>query len=117
MKSNTKRKYTITCTVLLSSLALALPLEAGRGQGGGGNNGVCPNGYEPGTRAMENCVRPADGSGSRYGQAAEGRRQGTGKRLGDGSGQGNGPRRDGSGGQGTGDPDSCPNYTEPDPEP
>ncbi|HKJ90030.1 MAG TPA: hypothetical protein VJ960_02780 [Oceanipulchritudo sp.] len=116
MKTKATRKQTITIALIFSTLALALPLEAGRG-GQGGHNGDCPNGYEPGTRAMEDCVRPADSSGSRHGQAVEGRKQGAGNRLGDGKGQGNGPRRDGSGGRGAGDPESCPNYTGPDPQP
>ena len=118
MKTKITRKLiTMTC-ILAAATVFTLPLQAGRGNGGnggggyGGNAGVCPNGYEPGTRAMENCPRPQDGSGSQYGKGNKGAKQG--QCDGQGQGQGNGQRR--GNGQGIGNPADCPNNPAYDPE-
>jgi hypothetical protein len=110
MKTKNTRNI-LTITILLGAATLfALPLQAGRGNGGGGGGGaggVCPNGYEAGTRSQQDCTGAADGSGSQYKNksGSNGQKGGNGAR--DGSGQGNGQRK---GGQGTGNPDDCPNY-------
>lgn len=118
MKTQIKTNSLKTLIILGSALLFALPLQAGRGgnnggNGGGGNEGVCPNGFEPGTRAMENCTRDQDGTGSQY------RRKGgqSGKQNCDGTGQGQGRKGRGNGngngqgqGQGLGNPEDCPNY-------
>ena len=109
MKTHIKAKSLQILIILGSALLFALPLQAGRGgnNGNGGNGGVCPNGYEPGTRAMEDCTRAQDGTGSQY------RNKGgkAGQRSCDGTGQAQKKKGRGNGnGQGLGNPEDCPNY-------
>ncbi len=113
MKTQIKTKSIQTLIILGSAFLLALPVQAGRGGsgnagGGGGYGGECPNGYEPGTRAMEDCTRAQDGTGSQY------RNKGgkSGQQSCDGSGQGQQQKkgRGNGNGQGLGNPEDCPNY-------
>jgi hypothetical protein len=105
MKTQIKSKSLQTVIILGSALLFALPLQAGRGGnngGGGGNGGVCPNGYEAGTRAMEDCTRAQDGTGSQLrNKGAKAGRQDC-----DGTGTGQGQQKKG---RGNGNPEDCPN--------
>ena len=83
-----KTRITRIIVLIGTATLLAMPLQAGQGGGGGGGNaGECPYGYEPGTRAQQDRVRPLDGTG-----------------------QGRGKGQDGGGrGLGNGNPEDCPN--------
>lgn len=107
MKNKIARPLIRTCILLGVASLLALPLQAARGgNGGGGNAGECPQGFEPGTRAQQERVRPQDGTGSQYrNKSGKGAKQEC-----DGTGQG---RKQGRGnGQGTGNPEDCPYNTD-----
>ena len=99
---------------------LAAPLQAGRG--GNGAGGECPQGFEPGTRNVENCTGAGAGAAYRKGQggakAGQGACDGTGQGQG-GKGQGGqgGKGQGGGQGLGIGNPADCPVYNSRNPNP
>lgn len=97
---------------------LAVPLQAGRG--GNGAGGTCPQGFEPGTRNVENCTGDRAGAVANKGNAKGGQNKGQGACDGTGpqggGGQGQGGKGQG-GGQGTGNPEDCPVYNNRTPNP
>jgi len=95
-------KTKITKLIVLIGVAtlLAAPLQAGKG----GNAGECPQGYEPGTRAQQDRVRPLDGTGSQHGKRGKKGPKADCDGTGRGQGQGGGGR-----GLGNGNPEDCPN--------
>lgn len=101
-----KTKITKIIVLMGAATLLAMPLQAGKG---GGYAGECPNGFEPGTRAQQDRVRPLDGTGSQFGKKGNKGPKENCDGTGQGQGQGKGKGQGGGRGAGNGNPEDCPN--------